>query len=324
MRSFSFLTIFFLCLAILFIDILAFYWLLSITQLFSLPYLETSIHIAFWVFTIGLITSIILLKIRLDNIHPERKQFLISSLYGLSISSFIPKLIFVTVISILYFINFVFSEEESLIIIPIIGLLSGFLPFFIILYGIFRTLYRFKVHHVKIIFDNLPANFKGLRIVHIGDLHLGSFNNRYHILDRAIEIINHLKPDFIFFTGDLVNNYEWELKGWESVLNKLTAKRGKYSVLGNHDYGDYSEWAAPEFKQANFETIIDFYSQIDFKLLLNQSEVIRYNGDKIAIVGVENWGNPPFQQYGDLKESLNCSRIYIFSRCEFLLYQEYF
>jgi uncharacterized protein len=304
MRSYSFFTIILLCLAILLVDALAFYWLQSITRLLQSIFLQNLINVVFWVFTIGLIISIILLKIRLERMHPYRKQLLITSFYGLTVSSFIPKLIFVIVISILYFTNFVFSNEESLIGIPIIGLFAGFLPFFVILYSVFRSLYRFKVHRIKINFTELPSNFEGLRVVHISDLHLGSFKSRHHILDRAVKIINHLEPDFIFFTGDLVNNNAWELKGWQTVLKKMVAKMGKYAVLGNHDYGDYSEWKSEKVKQSNFESIKYFFGKIDFKLLLNEAVSIEKNSQKMAIVGVENWGNPPFKQYGDLKKAL--------------------
>ncbi|MCK5401417.1 MAG: metallophosphoesterase [Flavobacteriaceae bacterium] len=304
MRSYSFFTIVLLCFVILIVDILAFYWLQSITQLITSQVIIKAINIAFWFFTIGLISSIVLLKIKLEKINPKRKQLLISSLYGLSVSSLIPKLIFVIIFSVLYFTNYVFSEKESLIIVPLFGLFSGILPFSVILYGIFRTLYRFKIHHIKINFEELPKNFYGLQVVQISDLHLGSFNSRYHIFDRAIKLINHLEPDYIFFTGDLVNNCAWELDDWEDVLKLLRAKKGKYSVLGNHDYGDYRQWESVVEKQANFEAIKDFHKKIDFKLLLNDSDIIEKDGEKIAIIGVENWGNPPFKQYGDLQRSL--------------------
>lgn len=304
MRAYSFFIIILLCIAILIVDIISFYWLQSITQLIRIPNLEKAINIIFWVFTIGLITAIILLKSRLDKMNLYRKQLLITSLYGLTVSSFIPKLIFSVVISILYFTNNIFSEEASLIVVPIVGLFSGFLPFFIIIYGIFKTLYRFKIIRISIHFNNLPASFDKLRIVHISDLHLGSFNFRYHILERAVKIINHLAPDFIFFTGDLVNNRSWELKGWQKILEKLSAKTGKYAILGNHDYGDYSNWKSEERKRANFESIKYFYKKINFRLLLNESEIIENKNEKIAIIGVENWGNPPFKKYGDLKKSL--------------------
>lgn len=303
MRSFSLFTIILLCLAILIIDVLAFYWLKSITQLIDNSILQQSIHILFWIFTLGLISSIVILKITLDNINPVRKQQLVSSLYGLTISSFIPKLIFVIVISILYFTNYLFSRSESLIIVPIIGLLSGILPFSIILYGVLKAVYRFKIYRHTMAFKNLPQPFEKLRIVQLSDIHLGSFNYRFHIIEKAIEKVNHLHPDYVFITGDLVNNYAWELQGWEHVFNKLKAKEGKYAVLGNHDYGDYSQWNSAEAKQKNFDAIKQFYKAIDFKLLLNDSEIISKNNQHIAIIGVENWGKPPFKQYGNLYEA---------------------
>jgi len=309
-KSYSLFTIFLLCLAILAVDILAFYWLQSITQLINSESLKTAINIIFWIFTAGLVILILLLKVTLEDINPRRKHLLVSSLSGLTISSFIPKLIFVVIISILFFSNFVFSEKESLIIIPLIGLCSGFLPFFIILYGFFRALYRFKVHRVTIKHKKLPKPFNGLKIIQISDIHLGSFNYKYHILDKAIKVINDAQPDFIFFTGDLVNNYAWELIGWEKVFKKLIAKKGKYAILGNHDYGDYSEWNSAQEKQDNFEKIKEFYKTIDFKLLLNQSEIIEKKKGKLAIIGVENWGKAPFKQYGNLQEALkNVSEI---------------
>ena len=305
MRSYSLFKIVLLCLAILLVDIFAFYWLQSITRHITSEFLQNLINIVFWLFTIGLISAIILLKTRLDKIHPRQKYLIISSLYGLTVSSFVPKVIFVLIVTVFYFTNFAFVKSESLVIIPLIGLFSGFLPFFVIIHAIFRTLYRFKIHHIHIKSKELPESFDGFRIVQISDLHLGSFNYRYHILDRAIKSINSLKPDFIFFTGDLVNNYAWELKGWSSILKQLSAKRGKYSVLGNHDYGDYSKWKSANQKISNFESIKYFHKKIGFKLLLNESEIIEIEGDKIAILGVENWGNPPFKQYGDLNKSLN-------------------
>lgn len=304
MRAISNSNIAILCLAILVIDLLAFYWLQSITQLIGQEWLVYLINGLFWFFTIGLVSAIVILKIRLDRIHPQRKHLLITSLYGLTVSSFIPKVIFVIIISVLFFTNYVFSEKESLLVIPLVGLFSGFLPFFVILYAIFRALYRFKVHHLRIRTQLLPPAAGKLKLVHISDLHLGSFNFRYHILDRAVKIINHIQPDFIFFTGDLVNNFAWELKGWSEVLQKLEAKHGKYAVLGNHDYGDYSSWKTEDLKQKNFESIKYFYKKTNFRLLLNESERVNAKGIELGIAGVENWGHPPFPQHGDLDRAL--------------------
>ena len=305
MRSFSLFTIFLLCFAILIVDVIAFYWLLAITLPIEPKIIKTVIYIAFWTFTLGLITAILILKTRLDKVHRKHKQLLISSLYGLAVSSFVPKIIFVIVISVLYFTNYVFGKDESIYIIPIIGVLSGFLPFFVILFGIFKSLYRFKLNTIHLEHELLPKNFEGFKIVQISDLHLGSFNYRYHILDRAIRTINHLKPDIIVFTGDLVNNYAWELMSWTTVIEKLKAKQGKYAVLGNHDYGDYSHWKTKQLKKQNFESIKYFHKKTDFNLMLNESVIIEKGLEKLALIGVENWGNPPFKQYGDLSRAIN-------------------
>ena len=304
MRSFSLFTILLLCFAILLVDVIAFYWLQSITTLITSPLLKTSINILFWTFTVGLITAILVLKITLDNINPRRKQLLISSLYGLTVSSFIPKIIFVIIISILFFTRTIVPENVSLIIIPTIGLFSGFLPFFVIVYAIFKAVYHFKIYHENLHFKHLPKSFEGLKIVHISDIHLGGFNYRFKILERAVKQINELKPDLIVFTGDLVNNYAWELIGWDKIFKQLEAKKGKYAVLGNHDYGDYSQWESNEEKLKNFNEIKHFFKKINFKLLLNSSDIIEISQERIAVVGVENWGYPPFKQYGNLEDAI--------------------
>ncbi len=304
MRSYSIYYILLLCFSLLIIDSLAFYWLQSITVQIGNEQIRNTINIIYWLFTFGLITSIIVLKIRIDKIHPVRKQILISSLYGLTILSFIPKLIFVIVTSVFHYGNMVFSDKESVILISLLGLFAGFLPFFVIIYAIFKAVYRFKVHHVKVKCDLLPKDLSGLRIVQISDIHLGSFNYRYSILERAIRYINHLKPDFIFFTGDLVNNFAWETKGWTEVFKKMEAHYGKYAVLGNHDYGDYSDWESDDLKLKNFESIKYFFKKTGFKLLLNESRIVTIKNNPMAIIGVENWGNPPFKQHGDLKKAM--------------------
>lgn len=304
MRTYSFVAILLLCFIILGVDAVTFYWLQSITKWIPSAITKIIIHVLFWIFSVGLVTAILVLKTRIRRVPVTRRQALISSLYGLTISSFIPKIIFVVIVSILYFSNYVFSETESLWIVPVVGLIAGFLPFFVIVYAIFKAVYKFKVERVTVSHKDLPKSFDDLKVVQISDLHLGSFNYRYKILDRAVGIINELDADLIVFTGDLVNNFAWELHGWELVLDKLSAKQGKYAILGNHDYGDYSDWDSLEAKKENFGTIKDFFHAIDFTLLLNDAEILSKGEQNIAILGVENWGLPPFRQDGDLKKAL--------------------
>ena len=305
MKSYPLSVIILLCLAILMVDGITFYWLQSVLQWIDLSVYTYIINGLFVCFSIGLVTAIIVLKVRLDHIDVKRKQRLISSLYGLTVSSFVPKIIFVMCITILSVTNQMFTPIENLWFIPVLGLIAGILPFLVIVYAVFKAVYHFKTYHITVHHQDLPKAFEGFRVVHISDLHLGSLNYRYKVLDRAIQIINELKPDIVCFTGDLVNNYAWELKGWDSTFLKLSPEIKKYAVLGNHDYGDYSTWHSEADKQVNLDALKAFYSRIGFKLLLNTNAVISKHNEHLHIIGVENWGLPPFKQYGNLKQSMS-------------------
>lgn len=184
-----------------------------------------------------------------------------------------------------------------------IGLGLAALPFTAILYGVTQGKFNYRVLREKISFSNLPKSFKGLKIVQISDVHLGSLNKNFDQVAEAVELINEQEPDLILFTGDLVNNFAEETEGWAPVLSKMKAKIGKYSVMGNHDYGDYSRWESDQDKAKNLEDIKHFHKEMGFHLLLNESETIAINNEEIALIGVENWGQPPFPQYGDLKKA---------------------
>lgn len=304
MRRFSFTAILLLCLVIVLIDLLTYYWLQSVTVLTGSIFFQRLINVLFFMFMVGLVGAILILKIKIDTISEKRRHLLISSLYGLTVSSLVPKTLFVITISILFYSNYMFSETASVMVISVVGLFSGFLPFFVIIYAIFKAVYKFKVYKVNLSCDRLPKAFDGLRVVQFSDLHLGSFNYKYDVLAKAFKKINELQPDIIVFTGDLVNNYAWELDGWEPVFNTLKASIGKYAVLGNHDYGDYSDWETPVAKRTNFEAIHSFFKKTDFSLLCNEAVTLRKKEEAIAIVGVENWGSLPFKQYGDLEKAL--------------------
>lgn len=294
-----------LCVAIVFIDLLTFYWLQSITTLATSPLFSQVINVLFITFMIGLVIAILTLKIRMESISEKRRHVLVSSLYGLTVSSIVPKTIFVVIISILYFSNYVFSDDQSVYVVPLVGLLSGVLPFVVIFYAIVKSVYHFRMHKESIEFDQLPSAFNGLRVIQFSDVHLGSFNFKYHILAKAFKKINQLQPDIIVFTGDVVNNYAWELEGWETIFAQLKARLGAYAILGNHDYGDYSTWDNEEEKQANFCKITSFFKKAGFQLLRNEAVSINIKESSIALVGVENWGKPPFKQYGDLNKALS-------------------
>ncbi len=186
-----------------------------------------------------------------------------------------------------------------------VGIIMATAPFVTLLFGILKGRFAFYTREIKLTFNNLPKSFDGLRIVQISDLHLGSFGTNRQPLKDAVELINAENPDLVLFTGDLVNNFAGETRGWEDILSKIKAPMGKYSILGNHDYGDYSSWPSPQRKEANFKSIIAANRRLGFQLLRNESVSIEKGGEKIDLSGVENWGNPPFPQYGDLAKAWN-------------------
>ncbi|MEN9964293.1 MAG: hypothetical protein RL582_1388 [Bacteroidota bacterium] len=184
-----------------------------------------------------------------------------------------------------------------------LGVTVGFGLFGTLLYG-FGNKYKFRVIHQKLKFSNLPKAFHGLRIVHISDIHCGSFFEQKAIED-GVKMINDQKADLILFTGDIVNNLADELEPHASIFARLKSPMGVYSVLGNHDYGDYVRW--PEGgseKKENLERLMALQKNMGWKLLMNEHEILEKDGDKIAIIGIENWGaKVGFKQYGKLHEA---------------------
>ena len=177
------------------------------------------------------------------------------------------------------------------------------IPFASILYSIFKGKYNYKVWKYTLYFDNLPKAFDGYRITQISDIHCGSFDN-YEKIRYGVELINSQKSDVILFTGDLVNNLANEVHNWKSLFATLQAPNGVFSIMGNHDYGDYSSWETPEAKQQNLEHLFQLQKQMGWQLLLNEHCYLERNGEKIALIGVENWGHGRFSKYGDLNKAM--------------------
>ena len=186
-----------------------------------------------------------------------------------------------------------------------IGWIAGFaalIPAVSILYGITKGKYNFKIHRTTLSFKDLPDAFHGLSITQISDLHVGSFDDK-EAVERAIKLVNEQKSDLIFFTGDLVNNKADEMEPWADVFSKLDAPMGKYSILGNHDYGDYSEWDSPQAKLENMLQLYKMHDRLGFTLLRNQNTLIEKDGQHLELLGMENWGRG-FAQYGNLQKTL--------------------
>lgn len=195
-----------------------------------------------------------------------------------------------------------FSLPERRRFLSLLALGIASLPFGALLYGMYSGKYNFRVLKYTLEFEDLPTSFDGYRIAQISDVHSGSFDNRNKI-SYAIDLINQQKADVLFFTGDMVNNKTEEMIPWASLFSKLEAKDGKYSILGNHDYGDYISWETEEKKRQNLEDLKNLQKDMGFDLLLNESRYLKKGADKIALVGVENWGRGGFKKAGDLKKA---------------------
>lgn len=193
-------------------------------------------------------------------------------------------------------------QRRKLISQIAIGLAA--IPFASLLYGMFRGKYNFKVLSYKLEYDDLPEAFEGFKIAQISDVHSGSFDNPKKV-QYGVDLVNAQDADVVFFTGDLVNNRAEEILPWIQTFKKINAKHGVYSILGNHDYGDYSPWESPEAKKKNMEDLKKAQKKMGWDLLLNESRFIEKQGQRIAILGVENWGSGGFKKAGDLNKALS-------------------
>lgn len=183
------------------------------------------------------------------------------------------------------------------------GIVLASIPFIGAAYGMLKGRFDFRVVRETLKFSNLPKAFHGLTVVQISDAHLGSFFNNSKPVERAIEIINDLEADIVVFTGDLVNNFSTEAEDWIEAFSKIKAKEGKFSILGNHDYGDYGRWKSDADKRANLERLYEIHQEMGFTLLRNEHAKLSREQEEIAILGVENWGVPPFPQKGDVNQA---------------------
>ena len=232
---------------------------------------------------------------------------------GFLLTFLIPKLVIVTIMfgedivrSFQKVISFISSGPtepipDRRLFISKLALGLAAIPFASFLYGIFQGRYNYKVLKHQLVFEDLPDAFDGFTITQISDIHSGSFTNPDKI-QYGIDLINDQESDVILFTGDIVNNKAEEMNDWIGAFKNFKAPYGKYSILGNHDYGDYVQWSNQEEKAKKFQDVKDVHPKIGFDLLLNENRYIEKDGQRIALVGVENWGKG-FNQAGDLKKA---------------------
>ena len=304
--------------AVLLIDLYAFRGVRLLIGEMKNQLLRNGIYIFYWTITSILIVGIIYCLFNIRQIQMHNPKFL-NYLLGAIILLIVPKIIFILFLGIedlgyfafgLYHKLFSGSSAVGEVItrrafLTQTGAILALIPFTSIAYGIVKGKYDFRVLRKKLSFNNLPKNFNGLKIAIVSDIHIGSFGDNYNAVKKGIDMVNALEPDVIFFTGDLVNDFAHETNGWLPYLSEFKAKKAKYSILGNHDYGDYVSWNSVEEKQNNLAKVIEFNKKMGFQILLNESVKMNIDGEEIAIIGVENWGTPPFPQYGDLKKAMN-------------------
>jgi predicted MPP superfamily phosphohydrolase len=176
----------------------------------------------------------------------------------------------------------------------------------------FRNKYRYTLKTVQLNFSNLPAAFKGLKIVHISDIHSGSFTDKKAVM-HGVDMIMQQGADLILFTGDLVNDRAEEMNDYIDVFSKLYAPMGVFSILGNHDYGDYRRWPSEEAKAKNLERLKQLQKNMGWRLLMNEHVVLEKNGQQIALLGIENWGaKANFPKYGKLDKAYAGAEKYVF------------
>lgn len=296
-----------LCALFLFIE---FYSYQAIRTLIKLRW----VLVSYQIISLLLLIFIIYSFTQFDRSVGQTKQTMFTM--GLMLLVYVPKIVITLVLlgedvfrlgagAINYFIDnpsntSVFPSRRKFI--SQIGLGLAAVPFLSLIYGIFEGKYNFKVIKQTVFFPDLPDAFDGFRITQISDVHSGSFDDPDKI-NYAIDLINEQEADMILFTGDIVNTHAKEMHPWLDTFKRIKDyKYGKFSVLGNHDYGEYVTWPSEKEKDENFKEIKSLYGQIGFNLLLNEHTYIQKGDDKIALIGVENWGQN-FKKAGDLNKA---------------------
>jgi predicted MPP superfamily phosphohydrolase len=295
-----------------------FFQVLKVLSQSAGPRTKTILFTSYWVISgLALIILFILPYLNLDSYAKGVRSTVFAVIIGLFLAKLIASVFFLIddfrrgiqwLVAKVFFRN---SEGEQIgaeggisrsIFLSWLGIGVGGGLFASLLYG-FTNKYNYQIKKVSLAFNNLPPAFKGLRIVQISDIHSGSFTNPAAVR-RGVEKLQQLKPDLILFTGDLVNNEAKEMAEYASIFNQLQAPLGVFSILGNHDYGEYVEWPNAAAKQANLEKLKTVHAGMGWRLLMDEHVLLEKEGDRIALIGIQNWSAlRRFPRYGNLEKA---------------------
>ena len=245
------------------------------------------------------------IKFGLENMHNFRIVVAVMWLFFFFLLIYLSKLIHAVFFVIEYIYKKITGSESIYFYIARIGLNVYVVA--VMLISAYITPRNFEVTHIQIPIAGLPASFDGYRIVQLSDIHLGSWNHKFHKLYSVVKLVNEQQPDIIVFTGDMVNNFAEEATGWRPYFLKLKARYGKYAILGNHDYGDYTNWKNDSLRSENNRHIRQAITNFGFRLLLNEHVYLTCDSDSIMLAGVENPGNSKRANYSDLNKALRAA-----------------
>jgi predicted MPP superfamily phosphohydrolase len=279
------------------------------------------IALIYWIIPFLILTGFSIILLFQDNIPGDRILSYFHLISGSFFVFYLPKLIFIIfniIDDIIYQIRKFMTvwqqkNEKSITtgqkitrrkLLTQAGIVFAGLPLLPLVYGIAYGRFDFTIRRLNLNFPGLPSSFNGFKIVQISDFHIGTFIDHQDQVKKLVEMVNTERADLLLFTGDFINNYSTEMDSFLDILKKIQAKYGKYSILGNHDYGEYVQWKTAAEKKANIDRLINLQEDIDFDLLLDESRKIKISDEEIELIGIQNWGMPPFPQYGDLNKAM--------------------
>jgi uncharacterized protein len=305
---------------LLLIDFYAFRGIRILTNSMQ-PWLRLTLTVLFWSIPMIILCFVLYISFNFRDVTSTKSFKALYFMVGLIVAVYIPKMVFIVfqlgndLIRIIGFVASKLSPAETKIAVTAtgmtraefltkVGILVAFIPFISIIHGITRGRFNYQVKNLRLEFDTLPRSFEGFRILQISDWHIGSFLGHANKVRDSIDIINKQGADLILFTGDFVNNVASELESFLPLVNQIRAPYGVYSILGNHDYGEYVSWESEAVHSENMQKLFRLQEEAGFHLLRNESVIIEKQSEKIGLAGVENWGLPPFPQYGDINKAL--------------------